>query len=170
MTDSSEPDVVIGTIVAPFGIKGEVKVRIETDFPERFLSLKEVWLKPVTGPGGITQIESVRFHKSGALVKFQGCGDRNGSEELRGAELRIDRSQLKVLDADQFYVHDILGLDVYTTDGEHLGQVTEVLNGPANDVYVTPRAMIPAIKQVVREIDLNGHKIVIEPIEGLLEE
>ena len=170
MTDRSEPDVVIGTIVAPFGIKGEVKVRIETDFPERFESLKEIWLKPKTGPGRMARINSVRFHKSGALVKFQGCNDRNCSEELRGAEMRIDRSQLKVLDSDRFYVHDILGLDVYTTGGEHLGQVTEVLHGPANDVYVTPRGMIPAIKQVVREIDLNGRRMVIEPIEGLIDE
>ena len=65
--------------------------------------------------------------------------------------------------------HDIIGLDVYTTDGQHLGQVTEVLKGAANDVYVTPRAMIPAVKQFVLEIDLAGGKMVVEPIEGLIE-
>ena len=170
MTDLQEPEVVIGTVVAPFGIKGEVKVRIETDFPERFESLTEVWVKPRTGQGRMRRVEHTRFHQDGALVKFEGCSDRSCAEELRGAQLRIDRAQLRVLEPGQFYVHDIVGLDVYTTDGEYLGQITEVLKGVANDVYVTPRAMIPAIKQVVREIDLAARKMVVEPVEGLLEE
>ena len=169
MTSRQEPEVVIGTVVAPFGIKGEVKVRIETDFPERFESLEEVWVQPKTGSGRVMGIENVRFHQGVVLIKFEGCDDRNCSEELRDSELKIDSSELMELESDQFYVDDIIGLDVYTVDGEHLGQVSEVLKGAANDVYVTPRAMIPAIKQVVREIDLSAGKMVIEPIPGLLE-
>lgn len=169
MTAFEEPEVTIGTVVAPFGISGEVKVRIETDFPERFESLEEVWLKPRTGQGRMVRVQAVRFHQNGALVKLEACDDRNSAEELRGAELRIARAELRELEADRFYVHDILGLDVYTTDGEHLGPVTEVLRGRANDVYVTPRALIPALKQVVRKIDLAARTMVVEPIEGLVE-
>lgn len=165
-----EPEVVIGVVVAPFGIKGEVKVRMDTDFPERFEGLEEVWLKSRTGDGRLVQVESVRFHQNAPLVKFKGCDDRNRAEELRGAELRISEDELMELESDQFYLHDIIGLDVYTTGGEHLGRVTEVLQGPANDVYVTPRAMIPALKQIVREINLEEGKMIIEPIEGLIEE
>ena len=165
----SEPDVVIGTVVGPFGIKGEVKVKIETDFPERFMDLEKVWLQPETGPGRMADIESVRFHQGVALVKFVECSDRNCAEDLRSAQLKIDRSEMVELDEDEFYVHDIIGLDVYTTDGQHLGQVTEVLKGAANDVYVTPRAMIPAVKQFVLEIDPAGGKMVVEPIEGIIE-
>ncbi|MBI2842599.1 MAG: 16S rRNA processing protein RimM [Armatimonadetes bacterium] len=167
MTEPQRPDVTIGTVVAPFGIKGELKVRLETDFPERFDELVEVWIEPSDGRGRMIGVENVRFHQNGALVKFKGCDDRNCAEELRGAELRINREQLRELESDQFYVHDILGLDVYTTDGEHLGKITEVLQGAANDVYVTPRAMIPALKQVVREVDLANGRMVVEPIEGL---
>lgn len=168
ISPGKEPDVVIGRVVAAFGIKGEVKVKIETDFPERFEDQEEVWLRPKTGQGRMTRIESIRFHQGAALIKFEGCDDRTCADGLREAELRIDESELMALDADQFYVHDILGLDVYTTDGEHLGKVTDVLQGAGNDVYVTPRAMIPAVKEFVREINLAERKMVIEPIDGMI--
>ncbi|MEN6520283.1 MAG: ribosome maturation factor RimM [Armatimonadota bacterium] len=169
MTGSGkEPDVVIGTVVAPFGIKGEVKVKIETDFPERFEDQEEVWLQPKTGQGRLARIESIRFHQGGALIKFEGCGDRSSAEGLRGAELRIDESELMELDAGQYYVHDILGLDVYTTDGENIGKVTDVLQGAGNDIYVTPKAMIPAVKEFVQEIDLAGGKMIVKLIDGMI--
>ncbi len=168
MSDSKEPDVVIGRVVAPFGIKGEVKVRPETDFPERFETITEVWLASQNGKGRVTRIESVRFHQSMALAKFEGVDDRTAAEGLRGAELRIDEAELMELGPDEYYVHDLIGLDVYTTDGEHLGEITKVLKGAANDVYVTPRAMIPAVKQFVREIDIAGSRMVVEAVEGLL--
>lgn len=169
MSPEQAPDVVIGTVVAPHGIRGEVKVRMETDFPERFEELEEVWLQPKSGPGRMAGIEGVRFHQNVVLIKFEGCDDRNAAEELRDADLRISKEDLVELEAGQFYIHDIIGLDVYTTEGRHLGQVTEVLQGPANDVYVTPMAMIPALKQFVREIDLEERKMIVEPVEGLTE-
>lgn len=162
------PDVTIGTVVAPFGTKGEVKVRIETDFPERFEDQEEVWLQPANGKGRMARIESVRFHQGVALIKFEACDDRTCAEELRDAELMIDKTELKELESGQFYVHDIIGLDVYTTGGEHIGQVTDVLQGAGNDVYVTPRGMIPAVKQFVKEIDLEARRMVIDPIEGMI--
>ncbi|MEN6372552.1 MAG: ribosome maturation factor RimM [Armatimonadota bacterium] len=169
MTGSGkEPDVVIGTVVAPFGIKGEVKVKIETDFPERFEDQEEIWLQPEAGHGRMTRIEGIRFHQGGVLIKFEGCDDRNSAEELRNAKLLIDKSELMELDTDQFYVHDILGLDVYTTDGESIGKVIDVLQGAGNDIYVTPKAMIPAVKEFVREIDLESGKMIVKLIDGML--
>jgi 16S rRNA processing protein RimM len=169
LIDPKQPDVTIGKVVAPFGIKGEVKVTIETDFPERFEDLDEVWLEPETGCGWVATVDSVRFHQTGALIKFQGCDDRNRAEELRGAELRIPESELMELEEDQFYVHDLLGLDVFTVSGEHVGHITYVLQGAANDVYVTERGMIPAVKQFVKKVDLAERKIIVDPIEGMLE-
>lgn len=169
MTSEQAPDVTIGAVVAPFGIRGEVKVKLETDFPERYEELDEVWLQPRFGAGRMVGIESVRFHKGGALVKFRGYDDRTAVEELRGAELRIDESQLAELEPDQFYIHDLLGLNVYTTEGAHLGEITEVLQSPGNDVYVTPKVLIPALKQVVKEIDLAGRRMIIEPMDGMLD-
>jgi 16S rRNA processing protein RimM len=155
-------------VAGPFGVRGEVKVVLETDFPERFEGLEAVWLSNAVG-GRMVAIESARLHKGFALVKFAGCDDRETAEKLRGAELRIERSQLRELQPGEYYVDDILGLEVCTTDGRRLGQVTEVLKAPANDVYVTPKALIPALKQVVREVDLVHRKMIIEPVEGLLD-
>jgi 16S rRNA processing protein RimM len=164
------PDITIGIVAAPFGVRGEVKVKMETDFPERYEDLKDVWLQPRVGSGRTVGIKSVRFHKGAALLKFDGYDDRTSVEELRGAELRIDESQLAELEPGQFYIHDLMGLDVYTTEGAHLGQITEVLQGPGNDVYVTAKALIPALKQVVKEVDLAARKMIIEPMEGMLGE
>lgn len=163
------PNITIGTVVAPFGIKGEVKIRVETDFPERFEDLDEIWLQPKNGEGRMVEIKSVRFHQGVYLMKFAGVNDRTGSEGLRGAELKIDESQLMELEEGEYYVHDLIGLDIYTTSGEHIGKIDDVLSGPANDVYVTKRGLIPVIKQVVKEINLEEHKVVIEPMEGMLE-
>lgn len=162
MTESQAPDVTIGTIVAPHGIKGEVKVRIETDFPERFETLDQVWVQRTNGRGEMLGVESVRFQEAGALVKFRGIDDRNSSEEMRGAELRISRDELMELEDGEFYLDDLLGIDVYTTDGEHLGKISEVLQAAGNDVYVTPKGLIPAVKQFVREVDIAGKKMVVE--------
>jgi 16S rRNA processing protein RimM len=167
VTESQAPDVTIGTIVAAHGIKGEVKVRIDTDFPERFDDLKAVWVQMRNAEGRIFDVESTRFQKDGVLVKFRGVDDRNTSEAMRGAELMIDRDELMELEEDQFYIDDLIGLDVYTTDGEHMGKITEVLQNAANDIYVTPRGMIPAVKQFVREVDLKARKMVVTP-EGVV--
>lgn len=169
MTEQGVPEVTIGRVVVPHGIRGEVKVKVETDFPERFEELDEVWVELSTGRGRMVGVENVRFQQDGLLMKFVGIDDRTTAEELRGALLKIDPDELKNLENDQFYIHDLIGLDVYTTDGEHLGQLTDVLQGVANDVYVTPKGMIPALKQFVAEINLKDKKMIVAP-EGVFGE
>jgi 16S rRNA processing protein RimM len=163
------PDVTIGTIVGPHGIRGEVKVRLDTDFPERFEELDEVWVEFPSGKGRMIGIQSARFHREGFLLKFAGIDDRTTAEDLRGAELRIGSDERKALEAGQFYIHDLIGLDVFTSEGEHLGRLTEVLQGVANDIYVTPKGMIPALKQFVKDVDLGARKMIVER-EGVFEE
>jgi 16S rRNA processing protein RimM len=165
-----EPEVVVGRIVAPFGRKGEVKVRMETDFPERLQEKEFVWLKGQGRPARSVKVQGVRLHKGNALVKFEGVDDIDAAEQLRGEELRIMEADLKELPEGEFYVHQLLGLRVITESGEELGQVTEVIRSPANDVYVTERAMIPALKDVVKKIDIEAGEMVVRPIPGMLEE
>ena len=167
--DSEKRDVVIGKIVAAFGLKGEVKVVPFTDFPERFKELGEVYIGSEAA-GRMRSIESVRLHKGSVLIKFEGIDDITAAENLRGAEIRIRESDLVPLEEGSYYIHDLIGLDVLTTEGENLGKVTEVLTGPAQDVYVTERAMIPAVKEFVVSIDLQKKQIVVNPIEGLVQE
>jgi len=163
-------NVTIGVITSPFGVKGEVKAHPYTDFPERFEDLVEVLVAGGNVGSRMMKIEGVRYHKGAVLIKFAGIGDMTAAESLRGAELRIREADLMPLEKDEYYIHDIIGMDVVTTEGESLGKVKEVLRSAANDVYVTERAMIPAVKEFVRSVDVGAKKMVVQPVEGLVQE
>jgi len=166
-------DIIIGEVVSPFGLRGEVKVRPTTDFPEHLGGLEEVYVgkgSPPRRSGRILKIERARPHKGAVVVKFAGIDDISSAETLRGMELRIGESELMPLEEDEYYIHDIIGLDVETTEGKHLGRVKEILRTPAHDVYVTDRAMIPAVKEFIASIDLDRKKMVVRSVEGLIQE
>lgn len=165
-----EKNVVIGEIVTTFGNKGEVKVRPYTDFPEHFEQMKEIYIAGPKGDCRMLKIESVRYHKGAVLIKFAGVDDMSSAETLRDSTLRISEAELIPLEEGEYYIHDILGIEMVTTEGEHLGKIKEVLRSPAHDVYVTERAMIPAVKEFVVSIDLDKREMVVRPVEGLVQE
>jgi 16S rRNA processing protein RimM len=167
---SERRELSVGEIVGAHGIRGEVKVRPDTDFPERLTELPSVWLVAPNGARTQTRVEQARPHKGGLLVKLDKVSDRTAAEKLRGYALHIDRSLAAPLDEGQFLVDEVIGLVVVTVAGEEVGPVTEVLRTGANDVYVTRRGLIPAIQSVIREIDRDAGRIVIEPMEGMLQE
>ena len=166
----NDKNVIIGEIVSTFGRKGEVKVRSYTDFPEHFEEIGDICVAGEKTDRRMYKIENVRYHKGAVLLKFAGIDDISAAETLRNAKLLIGEAELIPLEEDEYYIHDILGLDVVTTEGEHLGKVKEVLRSPAHDVYVTERAMIPAVKEFVVSIDLHEKKIVVRLVEGLVQE
>lgn len=107
------------------------------------------------------------------VVKLSGVDDRNASETLRGRRLEVLETDLMTLPADTYFHHQIVGLTAVTTDGRKLGPVAEVLRTGSNDVYVIKgdrEYLIPAIGDVVKEVDLQEGRLVIEPIPGLLED
>jgi 16S rRNA processing protein RimM len=162
MTEREEPwSLVIGRVTAPFGIKGEVRVRPETDFPERFRELGEVCLELANGEERVVRVAGARVTPKGILLKLEGCEDRDAVEGLRQALVKVRPSMAAPLPEGSYWVHQIVGLRVFTEEGEDLGEVTEVVRSAGNDVYVTPSAMIPAVRQVVREIDLEGGRMVV---------
>lgn len=164
-------DILIGKIVAPFGIKGEVKVAIHTDFPERLSAGRELIVVAPDGKRLPSRIERSYPHKGGVTVKLQGVDTRNQAEDLRGASVVIDESDLAELPEDSFYVFDLVGVKVVTDDGREQGEITEILQGGANDVYVTSTGLcIPALKDVVTKVDLENRLMVIHPVPGLLTE
>ena len=168
--DGSEPRyLVVGKIVAPWGVRGEVKMTIQTGFPERFERLKKVYL----GENATSSVlEGSRLHKGHALLKLGGCDDRDAAEKLRGQLVQIPIEEAMPLDEDEYYVYQIVGLDVWTTEGEHLGRVSEVLFTNANEVYVVQgekgEVLIPAVEDVVLEVDLVSGRLIVELMEGLL--
>ena len=161
--------LVIGRVVRPWGIRGEVKVEIISDSPECFSLLRRVYLGPQAVP---FIVEGVRFQQAAAILKLKGCRDRTGAEKLRGQLVQIPIGEAMPLEEDEYYEHQIIGLDVWTAQGEHLGTVEEIIFTGSNDVYVVRgrgrEILIPAIEDVVLEINLAQGRMVVELMEGLI--
>lgn len=173
MKPNKDEQIIIGEIVNTQGHLGEVRVWPTTDFPERFRELKEVY---INAGGKLTtyHIERVRYHKQFVIVKFTEVPDMNSAEALKGALLQIDREALIPLPADTYYFFDIIGLKVFTDAGDNLGTITDIIQTGGNDVYVVkPPAgrdiLIPALKQVVKEINPAEKKMIVELLPGLLD-
>ena len=163
-----EPEyITIGTILSPSGIKGKMKVDINTDFPERFSPSSEVYInrQPVT-------IESVEWHKGRVIIKVSAVNSVEDARKMQGQLVEIHRSQLYVLPKGQYYHFELIGLEARTTEGEVLGEVIDIMATPGNDTYIVngPRGeiLIPATEDVVKSIDLDEGLLVIEPVDGLL--
>ena len=163
-------DLIVGEVAGAHGLKGALKVRPLTDYPEHLPELKSVMLESDGCEVGVRQIAWARVTGGRAVMKIEGVDDRAAAQAMLGARLKIRRSQAAALPPGHYQVADIIGLRVTTGAGDDLGEITEVIRAPAHDVYVTARAMIPAVKEIVREIDLERGVMVIEPIPGLIEE
>ncbi|MDH7489820.1 MAG: ribosome maturation factor RimM [Anaerolineae bacterium] len=161
--------LIVGQVRAPHGVRGEVRVQILTDFPERFRRGAEICIGPEHRR---YTIQTARFHEGDVLIKLVGLDDRNAVEGFRGAEVTVPVEEAMPLPEGTFYVHQIVGLRVWTDAGEPLGTVSEVLSLPANDVYVvnTPQGEIwlPAISDVILDIDLAQGRMTVHLLPGLV--
>lgn len=167
----TEEWATIGNVVAPFGVQGELKVRSLTDIPNRFAELDGVYL----GPNHIRHlIKSTRPYKGEMVVlKLADIDDANAAEALRNVDLTIPVSQLTKLPPDSYYQHDIFGLEVYTLSGHDVGKIVDIIVTGSNDVYVIKapdgqQILIPAIKDVIKQVDLKRQMMYIDPMSGLL--
>jgi 16S rRNA processing protein RimM len=166
--------LAVGMITSVHGLRGEVKVELHTDFPERFAPDVVVYLGEALEK---VTISAARPHQGQVLLQFDGIDDRESAEELRGLWVFIPEEEAVELEEDTYFVHDIVGLSVQTTSGQLLGTVTEVLFTGANDVYVveTPdeshrEILLPAIADVIKQVDLEEGLLTVEPLPGLLDE
>lgn len=159
--------IIVGKIIAPHGVRGDVRIVPLTDDPKRFYDLKEVMLDD----GSVLVIESVKMHNQYVLLQFKGYHDRTAVEALRGQMLRISRDQAVPLGRDEYYTCDIIGLNVYLESGEYIGKIVNIIETGSNDVYVAQqgkeRTLIPALKRVVKEINLEEQKMVVVKEEEL---
>ena len=162
----------IGQIVNTHGIKGEVKVYPLTDDASRFDKLKEVYIES-KGEMVKYQIESAKHLKNTVIIKLKGIETMNDAEKLREQYLKVGRWDAVRLPKDSFFVCDIIESDVFDIHGELLGKLVDVLQTGANDVYVVQNddkreILIPALKTVVKEINLQNKKIIVDLPEGLI--
>jgi 16S rRNA processing protein RimM len=164
----------VGKIVNTHGIRGELKIVPQTDFPElRFGKGSRLVIETAAGERIPVQVEASRTHKNTVLVKFKEFSDINQCEKYKGAMLKVEEQYLADLEDDEYYYHEIIGCDVVTEEGQELGKITEILSPGANDVWVVkpPKGkelLLPFIDDVVLDVDVNGKKVLVRLMEGLI--
>jgi 16S rRNA processing protein RimM len=156
--------LTVGRILAPQGVHGEVKVEPLTDFPERFDAGSVLWLQ-----GAPVRVKRSRWQARGLYVVFDGIESRNEAEALRGAELKAPASM--ALPEDTFYRDDLIGLKVCDEGGQLLGEIADIFSTGSNDVYVVKGSrgelLLPALEDVVKQVDLEGGRVTVLLVEGL---
>ena len=160
--------VIIGRVGAPHGVRGELRVFPLTDFPERFRDMEHAYAGEE-----LLLIAGVRYQNEKILLRFAGFDSREKAAALTGRYLSVDRAEAVPLKEGEYYTFDIIGLSVRDEAGQDLGIVTEVLQTGSNDVYVVSKKgqaaqiLVPALKSVVRDIDLAGGRMVVDLPEEL---
>lgn len=163
----------VGVITTTHGVRGEVKVFPTTDDPARFKKLKQVILD--TGKEKIElEIAGVKFFKNLVILKFKGIDDINDVEKYRKKSLYVTRENAVKLKKNEYFIADLIGLKVSSDEGEDLGQISDVLQTGANDVYVISKdgadeLLVPAIRECIKNVDVEGGTMEIHLLPGLRE-
>jgi len=167
--------LVVGRIGRAHGIKGEVSVEVRTDEPELRLAPGAVLATDPATAGPLT-VETGRVHSGRLILRFQGVKDRTGAEALRNIVLiaEVDPEETPE-DPEEFYDHQLVDLDVVTTDGTVVGRIAEISHLPYQDLLIVKRpdgseVMVPFVSEIVPEIDLAEQRAVIDPPPGLLDD
>jgi len=165
--------ISIGLITKAHGIKGEVLVSSLTDNPEQFETSKQIFITQKDGKQNKFSIQRVRKQNDRFIIKFFGINNRNQAETLQKCLIEKRLQDVDKLPANEYFIFDLIDLKVYTTDFQLLGRIKDVLSLSANDIYVvqgeSKEYLIPAIKSVIKKIDLEKETVLIEPLEGLLD-
>ena len=162
----------IGQIVNHFGIKGMVKVNPFTDDISQFEEMETI-LVDKKGSLLEMQIEEVKYSKNQVLLKLKGIETVNDAEKYRNCYLKLPREKARKLPKNTYFIADLIGLEVYTEEGKLLGKVDDIYNTGASDIYVIKdelgkQILLPAIKDVIKQIDLEQEKIVVHLLDGLV--
>lgn len=162
----------VGQIVNTQGLKGEVRVYPFTDDINRFDDLKEFYLGKDLNT--TLEVEKVRYKGNMVIMKIKNIDTVEMAEKLKNKFMYVSRENGRELEEDEYFISDMIGIDVYTVDGTLVGKLDDVLQYSANDVYVVKglegqEYMIPAIMKFVPTIDMNERKMIIDPIKGMLD-
>ncbi|MCT1797304.1 ribosome maturation factor RimM [Aerococcus viridans] len=176
---AEEQYYLVGKIVNTQALRGEVRVMATTDFPEERFKIGAT-LAIFNGDKLVetVEVDGHRLHKNFNLLHFKGKDNINDVEKFKGFDLKVAGTEREAdeLDENEFYYDDIIGLEVYTTDETYLGKVREITSLPSNDVWAIQRPnkgkdiLIPYIEDIVLEIDLDDNRVVIDPMDGLIDD
>jgi 16S rRNA processing protein RimM len=164
---------LIGYITKPKGIKGEVKVEPVTPNPNRFNRLEKVYIQ-LNDKSRAFPIEKIRVSDQFVYIKFSGINSRDEAELLRNAEVLINKKDLIQPAKDEYFVHDLIGCQVLSDENDEIGVLFDVVQMSSNDVYVVKDSagaeyLIPAIKEVIKSVDIGQKRIIVKILEGLFD-
>lgn len=162
----------IGQIVNTFGIKGFVKVKPFTDDLERFEELESIYIVKNKELKEFN-IEQIKYHKNLVLIKFKGIDDINMAEKYKNCYIKIKRENARKLPQNTYFIADLIGIKVYDENGNFLGRVDDIYNNKIHDIYVIKddlgkQILLPSIKEVIKQVDIDNDKIVVHLIDGLV--
>ena len=163
---------IVGKIINTHGIKGEMKIYPLTDDIERFSDFKKVYI----GDSKIeVNLKSVRYHKDFPIVRFNGIDDINQILHYIDQYIYIDDKDRIILPEDSYFIYDLIGCEVFDIDKKKIGYIDDVLQNLSNDVYVVKdksknkEYLIPAVNEFIKDVDIDNKRILIDPIEGMIE-
>ena len=167
--------LLLGEILRPHGVRGEVRLRILTDHPERIAELEQVFLGDDADADEVTihHVQQMRMQNEYGLLKLKGIDDRDEADTLRGLFVMVDLENAIPLEEGEFYLYQLIGLKVNTHDGQELGTITDVLETGANDVYVVDspqygEVLIPVTDETILETNVNAGFVRVKLPDGLL--
>ncbi|MFN3385033.1 MAG: ribosome maturation factor RimM [Candidatus Thermochlorobacter sp.] len=163
---------IVGRIVKPHGVRGEVKVQIETSFPEKFKSRKRLYIGKSAKDAKPIEVAHARLIQNTVLLKFKGVETPEEAEKLRNQVLFVDETQLVKLGKDKAYIHELVGLIAYDTNGKRIGTLNDVLNLPSCDAYEiqcgNKSVLVPALDEFIEEVNLTEKRVVLKRFEEFL--
>lgn len=163
----------VGQIVNTQGLRGEVRIYPLTDRKERFEELDCLYLEDETNME--LEIEKVRYKNKLVILKFKDLDSINDVEKLKNKYIAIDKEKIKELPEDTYYIFDLVGLEVIEEDNTYIGKLIDVIQNPTQDLYVVQhedskkKIFIPAVKEFIKEIDIDKNIIKVKLIEGMME-
>lgn len=172
----SQPDyLLLGEILRPHGVRGELRMRVLTDYPDAIAERGQVLLGTGAEDNSPRQysVDHLRMHKGYALLKLQGINNRSDADPMRGLFVMIRTEDAVPLDDDEIYLFQLIGMQVSTIDGTDLGELVDVLETGANDVYIVQgrrfgEVLIPATDETIVETNTETNQITVKLPEGLL--
>lgn len=169
-----EDFLYIGRVANTHGVQGMIKVVPTTDDPKRFELLKKIHIEDPKGNTNIYTINTVKYVKNCVLLSLDEIKDMDSAQALKLSIVKIPRDQALPLEDDEFYISDLIGLEVFDDGGNRLGPLKDIIFTGSNDVYVVDNGtknglLLPAIKQCVKSVDVANNKMIVTILEGLLE-
>ncbi|MGH1366799.1 MAG: ribosome maturation factor RimM [Calditrichia bacterium] len=171
MATTNNTHIAVGKVIQAHGMDGYLKAMPYSGFPQRFQSLRTVYVETSFGMQGFI-VEDVRLQQKSALLKLRGVNSRDEAQRFGKADLLVPAEQAIELPDNNYFVHDLIDMNVVDQKGNHLGAITEVLTNSGNDIYVVrdgdKELLIPAVEAFIKDVNVADRRMTVELIEGML--